>query len=594
MLSATMTRTVRIAQPVSRRAPRVEEVYRLLVESVGDEALFVLDSAGHVVTWNSGARRLFGYTEREVLGLHFRAFMLAGSGHRGAEKRLANAIERGSLRYEGWLTRRDGTRFWAHAQINALVADSSGQNVFAVVVRDETKAKSERQISRQREARLQVIADSMRDYAMCRLDREGHVQSWTSGAERFYGYSKREIIDCDISILYTPEDLDRRRPGQSLEEASIAGQIIDHVWHVRRDGSRVWTESALSAVRDAEGTQTGFTLLVRDATEQRRKRSSQLCDSIMSTLLRAHDIEPMVGELCNMFVRGVADWCAIELLDGLRLRLAALAHVDPEKAPIARMLHERCAADHRVLPGARRVVSGGGVQVYEDYAKELLAALQVESLDVLEGLDPRGALVVPLMVREKMLGALTLVRTSGHEGYDEDDRDRVQMIGRVMAMMMENLALNGRGEQLPSPKPAPERRVLRIAKAPCDVDAIIRTVLCNHLITASQRGIQVVAVPTSIAHKLLCDRGRISEVLDRILRSAIESTPSGGSIWISTSEGATGLRFSVSATNLGAGQDVSSPALAQARRIIEEHGGRIWAEATIGAGTTFCFELPAA
>ena len=117
-----------------------EQRFRLLVETVQDYAIFMLDVDGHVTSWNAGAARTKGYTAEEIVGQHFRIFYpreVQLSGH--PERELELAIEHGRYEEEGWRLRKDGSRFWAQVTITA-VRDENGDLVgFAKVTRDQTE-----------------------------------------------------------------------------------------------------------------------------------------------------------------------------------------------------------------------------------------------------------------------------------------------------------------------------------------------------------------------------------------------------------------------------------------------------------------------
>ena len=129
-------------------------LYRLLVESVRDYAIFALDPTGHILTWNPGAERFKGYTADEIIGRHFSAFYPQSEIDKGIpamELRVASA--EGRFEDEGWRLRKDGSRFWANVVITAL-RDSSGELVgFAKVTRDLTE---------RREAERRAIEDARR------------------------------------------------------------------------------------------------------------------------------------------------------------------------------------------------------------------------------------------------------------------------------------------------------------------------------------------------------------------------------------------------------------------------------------------------
>jgi len=118
---------------------RTEENLRLLVAAVEEYAIFMLDTSGLVMSWNTGARRIKGYEAQEIIGRHFRAFYPEEeqlTGH--PERNLEAALRDGSFAEEGWRIRQDGSRFWASVVIRP-VHDDRGRHVgFAKITRDQT------------------------------------------------------------------------------------------------------------------------------------------------------------------------------------------------------------------------------------------------------------------------------------------------------------------------------------------------------------------------------------------------------------------------------------------------------------------------
>jgi diguanylate cyclase (GGDEF)-like protein/PAS domain S-box-containing protein len=150
-LPAVITRALneareRAARRQAEQALRTsEERFRLLVNGVSDYAIFMLDPAGKVVSWNTGAERLLGYSEPEVSGRAFAAFhCLEPASRTGSrpEEYLDRAAATGHLQIEGLLARKDGTRFWAHVSITPLYEKGASVRGFAVVTRDVTERKT--------------------------------------------------------------------------------------------------------------------------------------------------------------------------------------------------------------------------------------------------------------------------------------------------------------------------------------------------------------------------------------------------------------------------------------------------------------------
>ncbi len=144
--------------------------------------------------------------------------------------------------------------------------------LFAIIVLDrevEGRIRAE-QTLRQSEARIRLLVESARDYAILMLDPQGRVASWSPGAERIKGYRAGEIIGQDWSCFFPAEDIQAGKPQKELEKALADGRAEDEGWRVRKDGSRFWANVVIAAVRDEQGQLQGFSKVTRDITERRQ------------------------------------------------------------------------------------------------------------------------------------------------------------------------------------------------------------------------------------------------------------------------------------------------------------------------------------
>jgi PAS domain S-box-containing protein len=117
--------------------------YRLLVESIQDYAIFILDKGGHVRTWNKGAEKNKGYLANEIIGKHFSIFYLEDDViSRKPERELELAQKLGRVEDEGWRVRKDGSQFWASVVITALYNTSGTLVGYGKITRDLTERKS--------------------------------------------------------------------------------------------------------------------------------------------------------------------------------------------------------------------------------------------------------------------------------------------------------------------------------------------------------------------------------------------------------------------------------------------------------------------
>jgi PAS domain S-box-containing protein len=117
-----------------------EENFKLLVEGVGDHAIFMLDPGGRVLTWNTGAERIKGWSADEIIGRHFSVFYVAEEVASGQPERdLERAAAEERAQSEGWRRRANGRRFWAETTISAMRAPDGTLRGFAKVTRDRTE-----------------------------------------------------------------------------------------------------------------------------------------------------------------------------------------------------------------------------------------------------------------------------------------------------------------------------------------------------------------------------------------------------------------------------------------------------------------------
>ncbi len=247
------------------------EVFRRLVDSVHDYAIFMLTTDGRIASWNQGAQRIKGYSASEAIGQHFSMFYEAPAIDAGwPQEELRRALAAGRFEDEGWRLRKDRTRFWANVVISPLRDDAGALLGFSKVTRDLTERRTNEQRVADSERHLRLLIESVQDYAIFMLDPQGIVASWNPGAQRVKGYSPGEVIGRPFSIFYPQEAIDRRWPQEELRLARELGRFEDEGWRVRKDGSLIWANVVITAVRDEQGELVGFSKVTRDLTERRR------------------------------------------------------------------------------------------------------------------------------------------------------------------------------------------------------------------------------------------------------------------------------------------------------------------------------------
>ncbi|MGZ2749507.1 PAS domain-containing hybrid sensor histidine kinase/response regulator [Burkholderia stagnalis] len=168
--------------------------------------------------------------------------------------------------------------------------------------RDPPQAPDIRSLTHQyAEFRFRTVVESITDYAVFMLDREGRVVTWNAGAERIKGYRADEIIGRHFSCFYPPDAIAAGRPAQGLAEAAAHGRFEDESWRVRKDGSLFCASVTISAVRDEAKRLCGFIKITRDMTERRRLEELEASTRRLSVFIAmlAHELRNQLAPLRN-------------------------------------------------------------------------------------------------------------------------------------------------------------------------------------------------------------------------------------------------------------------------------------------------------
>lgn len=365
-----------------------ERRFQLLVDAVADCAIYMLDPDGIVASWNSGAERITGYPANEAIGKPFSQRFTREDQRAGTPARLLDRVRtHGHVEWDGWRKRKDGSRFWAVVQIDAIRDERGNFIGFANVTRDVTEREAAREALAESERQLRLLVRGVTDYSLFMLDPNGIISSWNSGAERIKGYKSDEVIGRHFSIFYTPVDRLAGLPRRALETAAKTGRYEAEGLRVRKDGSQFWASVVIDAIRDDDGNLVGFAKITRDITEKKaaeislRKAQDQLAlQQKMEALAQltggiAHDFNNLL-----MIVGGQAEMLKRRAESERDVRaLEAIDHAVKQGARLTRQM----LAFARANPHARAVINlGERVKTFRELIESAARAEIAFTVDV--------------------------------------------------------------------------------------------------------------------------------------------------------------------------------------------------------------------
>jgi PAS domain S-box-containing protein len=262
------------------------------------DAIFVTDAAGVIRDANPRAVELFGYARTEFVDMHVEAlvperFRGRHPSHRENYNAHPRARQMGAaLNLFG--LRKDGSEFPVDIMLKPM--QTPGGLVTLSYVRDATEQREALEVVRLQDQQLRSIVESVRDYAIYHLDRDGNVMTWNQGAEKIKGYAADEIIGRHFSRFFTDEDRERGRPAELIRLAIEKGRIEEENWRVRKDGSRFFADVVLTAILDSNQEVVGFAKVTRDFTDRKRAEEAVMLQ-LSNALLANMDVRKLLGAI---------------------------------------------------------------------------------------------------------------------------------------------------------------------------------------------------------------------------------------------------------------------------------------------------------
>ncbi len=445
-------------------------------------------------------------------------------------------------------------------------------------------------------------------------------------------------------------------------------------YRIRRhgDGELRWVSTRARTAFDDERRPVRMIGTTVDVTERKRaEMSARFLSEATAVLASSLDYRNSLEQVCRLAVPDFADWAAITLSGNGGFDEVAVAHVDPAKVALVRELSRR----HPDAPvGVPAVIRSGKPELAREISDELLAKAtrDAEHLRIVRALGLRSYLVVPLLVRGRVLGALTLATAESGRRFDEFDLETARHLGRRAALAVDNarlyqqareatrlreevlavvshdlknplgavqLSARALGGKLGGADPRLRRHLdiiersagrmehliadlldvasiqagrLAIERREEPVGPLVDEALAIHAPLAADKGVTLRSEASPSGAIVHADHERMLQVLGNLLGNAIKFGGAGAQVVVRAERRAGEVLFSVADTGPGIPADelshIFEPYWSAARHakkgtglglyisrgIVEAHGGRIWAESTVGVGSAFHFTVPLA
>jgi PAS domain S-box-containing protein len=617
-----------------------EERFRLLVESVKDYGIFMLDLRGTVVSWNQGAERISGYTASDIVGRHFSIFYPPEEIARGRpECELEAATEQGRFEEQVWRLRKDGSRYWSEVVITPL-HDGRGELAgFAKVTRDLTEREQAESAAR----RHSVVFDTIGDGVLV-MDLDGRITDMNPAAEALFGYDKGDLVGRLVVTLHHPSLGGKR---EEMIQASLRrdGRWSGELPFQRKDGSEGVADVVVVAQRDEFGTPNAWIGVNRDITA-RRRAEERLAES-RALLADAEELAHVGSWALTVGSTSITWSDELYRIMGLApqsegiTRESFLARVHPDDRSLVHQafvqLHEKGEAppiEFRIIrpDGTERVIQARGRAHRDDVGRimRLIGSAQ-DVTDRVETEREYRRLEEQLRQSQKMEAIGQLAGGVAHDfnnlltvikAYSGMVVDRLDESNPLRSDVVEIQRAAGRAASLTqqllafSRKQTLQPRILDLNVVSRELEPMMRRLITDD--------IQIVVRQAAAIGRVKADPVQIEQVLINLVVNARDAMPSGGVLTIETANAeldeayqgrhavvVPGSYVMVAVSDSGIGMDAMTRSrifepffttkapgkgtglgLSTVYGIVKQSSGYIWVYSEPGLGTTFKMYLP--
>ena len=259
------------AQPKKAVQSATDELFRLVVDSVKDYAIYLLDNDGCVASWNAGAERLERYSAGEIIGKNYSVFFPQEEIESGTPGRqLDTALSSGTVEAEGWRLRKDGGRYWATISITALHDKAGNPNGFIKIVRDNTEQRNANELLQKSRDMLEMLFENAPESIVV-VDNNGVIRKVNRHCETLFGYTREDLVGLQVEVL-VPERFRKIHEQYRLDyfarpRARKMGTGLE-LFGRNREGGEIPVDIILSPMKSSEGI--WVLAIIRDITTQKK------------------------------------------------------------------------------------------------------------------------------------------------------------------------------------------------------------------------------------------------------------------------------------------------------------------------------------
>ncbi len=421
---------------------RRQELERIL--HLSQDMIIAMGADGVFRAVNPACRRILGYEPAELIGRPYQDLIHPDDVE--PTRAAWNQIAAGGrlIGFQSRYRRRDGRYIWLEWSVTADPAEG----VFYCVARDITDAKEQERLLQESNDRFRSLFE-YNPVAVLALDRDGRCTAINPACERLLGYREEQLVGSQPAAYLNDADVEAAR---ALYARALQGEAADglEISIPRRDGSQVEVSVTAVPVR-VQGEVAGVYVMLQDITETRRSaRTMRFLAETSRALASSLDYSAALRSAAQMAVAEIADWCTVDVVgeDG-EIELLVAVHRDPVRQAAlleAVRRHKNAQCNRREVWNVLRT---GKPLLLPEVTHEMIAqtAVDEEHLRLRREVGFQSLMIVPLVARGRILGALSLVSADPNRRYGPVDLAVAEELARTAALAVDNALLYQEAER---------------------------------------------------------------------------------------------------------------------------------------------------
>jgi PAS domain S-box-containing protein len=261
--------------------------------------------------------------------------------------------------------------------------------------------------------------------------------------EEIWGQPIRSMHEDAHAFIESVHPADRGRVTEQVAVLKRGAAVSTEYRMIRPDGTQRWLRMRGYPVREGDEL-VRVVGITEDITERRELEDAQrFLGEASRTLASSLDYEETLGRVARLAVPRIADWCAVDVLEGGRIRRLAVAHSDPAMEQLAWEVAQRFPTDPAAERGVARVLRTGEPEFAPELPADLLRQVSrdEEHFRILQRVGLKSAMIVPMVAHEKVLGAIVLIAADSGRRFDAQDLEVAQDLAARAALAVDNAQL---------------------------------------------------------------------------------------------------------------------------------------------------------